>query len=70
MIEAGTRDAVYIPADAIVKVGQLEAVMVRLDDSWEKYHVKTGKRSNGMVEILSGLEGGEVIGIAGDTNAR
>ncbi len=70
MIEAGTREAVYVPADAIVKVGQLEAVMVKIDDSWEKYHVKTGKRSNGMVEILSGLEGGEVIGLSGDSNAR
>ena len=70
MIEAGTREAVYVPADSIVRVGQLEAVMVKVNDSWEKYHVKTGKRSNGMVEILSGLEGGEVIGLSGDANAR
>ena len=69
LIEAGTKQAVFIPADAVIKVGQLEAVMVKVDDSWKKYYVKTGKNTNGMVEIISGLEGGETIGIKGDKNA-
>ncbi|MGD9162209.1 MAG: efflux RND transporter periplasmic adaptor subunit, partial [Desulfobacteraceae bacterium] len=69
LIEAGTKQAIFVPAEAIVKVGQLEAVMVRVKDSWEKYYVKTGKQSNGMIEILSGLEDGEIIGLSGDKNA-
>ncbi len=69
LIEAGTKEAIFIPAEAVVKVGQLEAVMVKVGDSWEKFYVKTGKQSNGMVEILSGLDGGEVIGLSGDKNA-
>ncbi len=69
LVEAGTKEAIFIPADAIIKVGQLEAVMVKVKDSWEKYYVKTGKKSNGMVEILSGLDGGEIIGMSGDENA-
>lgn len=68
-IESGTREAIFVPVEAIVKVGQLETVMVKLRDSWEKIYVKTGKQSNGMIEILSGLDGGEVIGISGDKNA-
>ena len=69
LVEAGTKEAIFVPADAIIKVGQLEAVMVKVKDSWEKYYVKTGKKSNGMVEILSGLDGGEIIGLSGDENA-
>lgn len=69
LIEAGTKQAIFIPVEAIVKVGQLEAVMVKEKDSWEKFYVKTGKKSNGMIEIISGLDGGEVIGISGDKNA-
>jgi HlyD family secretion protein len=68
-IEAGTKEAIFVPVEAIVKVGQLETVMVKLKDSWEKIYVKTGKQSNGMIEILSGLDGGEVIGLSGDKNA-
>ena len=58
-----------MPVEAIVKVGQLETVMVKVKDSWQKIYVKTGKESNGMIEILSGLDGGEEIGISGDENA-
>ena len=69
LVEAGTKQAIFVPADAIVKVGQLEAVMVKVNDSWEKFYVKTGKKSDGLVEILSGLDGGETIGLSGDKNA-
>jgi HlyD family secretion protein len=69
LIEAGVKQAVFIPVEAVVKVGQLEAVMVKVRDSWEKFYVKTGRESNGMVEILSGLEGGEIIGLSGEGDA-
>lgn len=69
LVEAGTKQAIYIPVNAVIKVGQLEAVMVKVNDSWKKYYVKTGKNTNGMIEIISGLDGGEIIGITGDKNA-
>ncbi|MBN2417845.1 MAG: efflux RND transporter periplasmic adaptor subunit [Deltaproteobacteria bacterium] len=69
LIKAGTKQSIFVPAEAIVKVGQLESVMVKVKDEWEKFYVKTGKQSNGMIEIISGLDGGEVIGIPGDENA-
>lgn len=68
-IESGTKEAIFVPVEAIIKVGQLETIMVKVKDKWIKYYVKTGKQSNGMIEILSGLDGGEVIGISGDENA-
>lgn len=69
LIKAGTKQSIFVPAEAIIKVGQLESVMVKVKDEWEKFYVKTGKQSNGMIEIISGLDGGEVIGIPGDENA-
>jgi HlyD family secretion protein len=69
LIEAGTKQAVFIPVEAVVTVGQLEAVMVKIKGSWEKFYIKTGRESNGMVEILSGLDGGEIIGLPGEGNA-
>lgn len=69
LVEAGTKQAIFIPVNAVIKVGQLEAVMVKVEDSWKKYYIKTGKHINGMVEIISGLGGGEIIGITGDKNA-
>ncbi|MCB0320869.1 MAG: hypothetical protein KDD60_08070, partial [Bdellovibrionales bacterium] len=47
--------------DALVERGQIEAVMV-IDEGVALLRlVRTGKRNGNSVEILSGLEGGEVI---------
>ena len=62
-IPVGTRDAVRVPADAIVRVGQLETVVVEHDGRWERRLVTTGARGDdGLVEVLSGLAGGETLG--------
>ena len=68
-IPAGRVSIVTVPAEAVKKIGQLETVMVRNGQTWEVQYVKTGRTLGDRVEILSGLDGGEVIGIMGNANA-
>jgi len=65
-LPAGRREVVALPAAAIVRVGQLETVEVHQDGRWVRRLVTTGQPlAGGGVEILSGLEGGEEVGIPG-----
>lgn len=61
-IPVGRQRIVIIPWSAVRRVGQLELVRVKINDSWQARYVKTGNRLHDEVEILSGLEGGETIG--------
>ena len=64
-IPVGSRAAVWIEEDAIRKVGQLALVEVQVEDRWERRFVTTGERmGGGMIEILSGLEGGEKVALS------
>ena len=67
-IPVGRQRIVTIPGDAVRRVGQLEQVRVRIGDTWQIRHVKTGIRLGDAVEILSGLEGSETIGWEGTDN--
>ena len=62
-IPQGERETVLIPADSVTRVGQLETVMVQSGESWESIFVRVGKSHGDMVEVLSGLSGGETIGL-------
>ncbi|TYT74518.1 efflux RND transporter periplasmic adaptor subunit [Desulfobotulus mexicanus] len=63
-IPLGSRPAVWLPSSAIRRVGQLDQVKVAVEDRWEKRYVTTGERmDDGMVEILSGLDGGERVAL-------
>jgi len=63
-VPLGEREAVLVPQAAVTRVGQLETVMVREDETWLPVHVRTGDRVPGdLVEVLSGLSGGETLGI-------
>jgi HlyD family secretion protein len=63
-LAVGRRDVVRVPAAAITRVGQLETVLLQLDGSWGRRLVTTGTVSaDGWVEVLSGLEGGETVGL-------
>lgn len=65
-VPVGEREAVRVPADAIVRVGQLETVLLQHDGRWDRRLVTTGARGDdGLVEVLSGLSGGETIGRTG-----
>lgn len=66
-IPRGERETVLIPAEAVTRVGQLETVMVKTDQGWEAIFVRTGTEQGGRVEVLSGLSGGETVGIGVQT---
>lgn len=54
-----------IPQSSLSQKGQLELVFVAAENKAHLRIVRSGKRSDGMVEILSGLEPGEKVIIAG-----
>ena len=57
--------ALQIPRNAIVEDGVAANVFVVTDDVVEKRIVQTGYAADGQVEILSGLDDGEVIVVVG-----
>jgi RND family efflux transporter MFP subunit len=64
-IPVGQRKALLVPRQAIQRVGQLETVLVRQTDHWERIFVTTGPAMDENIEILSGLNPGDVIGMGG-----
>jgi RND family efflux transporter MFP subunit len=62
-LRTGTREAVLVPRDAVTFVGQLKTVLVREPDGWARRFVCVGAPVGDNVEILSGLDGGEEIGL-------
>ncbi|MCJ2165207.1 MULTISPECIES: efflux RND transporter periplasmic adaptor subunit [unclassified Pseudodesulfovibrio] len=63
MVPLGEEQTVLVPEGAVVRVGQLETVMVKTEQGWQPMYVRTGQLVDHRVEILSGLSGGEVVGI-------
>jgi RND family efflux transporter MFP subunit len=61
-VPVGRQRIVTVPWTAVRRVGQLELVRVRIDDGWQTRHVKTGVRLGDAVEVLSGLDGTEMVG--------
>lgn len=62
MIPLEKHETVRLPLEAILKIGQLELVMVQKEKGWERRYVKTGSVFEGKAEILSGLTGEEIVG--------
>ncbi len=58
-----TEKVVIIPENALKKVGQLELVVVKEDNRWTRRYIKTGRRLGKHIEVLSGLNGDETLGI-------
>lgn len=58
-------DAIVIPEQAIWPIGQQKTVYVIVDGKAERRVVTIGERQPGRVEILSGLEVGEMVVTAG-----
>jgi len=63
-------DLVLIPKTAIEAVGQLELVMVKTRNGWERRYIKTGNVYGDKVEVLSGLSGGETLKARGRGNGQ
>mgnify|MGYP006292345623 CR=1 FL=1 len=63
-IPEGRDEGVFVPPEAVRRVGQLELVRARTKDGrWALRHVTTGRRRGDRVEVLSGLAGGEVVAL-------
>jgi RND family efflux transporter MFP subunit len=63
-LPAGERETVRVPASAVERIGQLETVGVREEEVWVRRLVTTGATApDGTVEVLSGLRGGETLGL-------
>jgi len=64
------REVVVVPSNTITRIGQLDVVRVREKGVWQKIYVTTGRHLPGdRVEVLSGLDGGEVLAVMEEGNA-
>ena len=60
------RDTLLIPAEALIRTGERDTVVTSLGDGrFQPVDVVVGARSNGRVEILSGLNAGDEIVTSG-----
>lgn len=59
--ETESSEIILVPEHAIKRVGQLDTVRVYEDGKIKIRHVKTGRRMDGRVEVLSGLRPGEKL---------
>ncbi|KGQ17881.1 Cobalt/zinc/cadmium efflux RND transporter, membrane fusion protein, CzcB family [Lysobacter dokdonensis DS-58] len=55
-----------LPTEALIGAGtQARVIVLGADDSFHPVAVQTGRSSNGMTEILAGLQGGERVVVSG-----
>lgn len=55
------KDAIYVPLQAVLRVGTEPTVYVKAGDSSEPRKVKTGLDNNKVIHILDGLDEGDVV---------
>lgn len=60
-VEESAHEGILVPASCVYRVGQLEFVQVVRDNRLVKRAVRTGPRYAGELEILSGLNDGDVL---------
>ena len=70
MILAERPEALVIPEEAVMPMGERLLVNLVVDDKVELREVKLGKRFDGKVEVREGLVGGEVLISAGWQKVR
>jgi multidrug efflux pump subunit AcrA (membrane-fusion protein) len=65
-VPMGRRQAIRVAREAVVERGQLQGVYVIGQDNIARFRlIRTGATGQGVVEILSGLTGGESVVVAG-----
>ena len=66
-VPVGEREAVRVPAEAVVRRGQLTGVWtVGAEGRAALQWVRLGRESGGKVEVISGLAGGETVVVSAD----
>jgi hypothetical protein len=63
MVPETRRTIITLHKEAVIRAGQLELVMVKTDDTWQRRYITTIPLDNTCVEVLSGLAANETIGI-------
>jgi hypothetical protein len=58
---AGQRTGITVPANAVVRRGQVTAVFVAAQDRAQLRLVSLGEASDGRVEVLAGIGAGETV---------
>lgn len=62
LIPTGKIERIYIPSNAIRRMGQLEFVQVLIDGKPSRRYIRTGhENEQGQIDVLSGLQVGETI---------
>lgn len=61
----GQDTVLLVPESAVSRIGQLESVRLLVDGQPRLRHVRTGKRFDAQVEILSGLKEGDTVLLGG-----
>jgi RND family efflux transporter MFP subunit len=69
-VATGEGQTIRVPAAAIVARGQMETVFVAAKDRAQLRIVRTGKRTDGEIEVLSGINPGESVVIEGAEQLR
>src|SRR5574341_1089801 len=65
-VSVGRRQAIQVARQAVIERGQLQGVYVVGKDDIARFRlVRTGQASKDVIEILSGLAGGEMVVLAG-----
>jgi glycerol-3-phosphate responsive antiterminator len=68
MFPTGVRKAVIVPASAVVSRGQLQSVFVVEDGAAHARLVTLGERAADAIEVLSGINPGDVVVTAPPAN--
>jgi RND family efflux transporter MFP subunit len=62
LIPVGQIERIYIPADAVITIGQLDMVMVKTATGSSRRFIRPGKAGSGnLIEVISGVSPGEII---------
>jgi multidrug efflux pump subunit AcrA (membrane-fusion protein) len=64
-VPAGSAAVLHVPEPALIVRGQLEYVMVQEEGVARLRLVRTGRRQSGRVSVVSGLNAGERVVVAG-----
>lgn len=69
-VSIGESQTIRVPTAALIARGQMDAIFVAQKDCAQLRIVRTGKRNDGEVELLSGINSGESIVIEGAEQLR
>jgi len=63
-------EALYVPVQAVVRVGAQPTVYLRVRDAFEAHPIKIGLDNNSMVHVLAGLDPGQEVLLTPPLDAR